>query len=70
MTLRYLGPNPGSIESLANALADGESYLAKIPSFSMICMGLSLVRTASKSGFPARYSVRARSIALVEDALQ
>ncbi len=33
-------------------------------------MGLSLVRITSKPGVPARYSVNARSITLVDDALQ
>src|SRR5882724_3969699 len=68
--LRYTGPRSGSITSLGNALAAGETYLAKTPSFFMTKIAPLLFTMTSKAGLPARSSAKARSITFVAEARQ
>src|SRR5262249_43710740 len=56
--------------SLGNALAAGDMYLAKTPSFFMTKIAPLLFTMTSKAGLPARNSAKARSITLVADARQ
>src|SRR2546427_9832427 len=68
--LRYTGPRSGSITFFGNALADGEMYLAKSPSFFITKIAPLLFTMTSKAGLPARTSDNARSITLVAEARQ
>src|SRR6516165_5122583 len=68
--LRYTGPRSGSTTSLGNALAAGDMYLAKTPSFFMTKIAPLLFTMTSKTGLPARNSAKARSITLVAEARQ